>query len=199
MGRDKALLPVEGSPMIHRMADLLRTVTGREPVLLGPRARYGELGLAVVEDGVDEAGPLAGLVAMLASESAGELNVVLPVDMPGLEPGFVLSWIDFIRVKPELDAVVPLTTSGLAPLSAVYRRRAGSVLAREFARGTRRVRQAIEALHVGTIEATPEQLANLNTPEDWARHNGRDAGSGDLDEREPTAPCFNVDWRQGPV
>lgn len=117
MGVDKALLEIEGEPLVARAARLLSEVA--EPVVLAPgkAGRLGrDLGYLEVEDDVPGAGPLGGLAAALAA-SPHPLVAALAVDMPFACPalfGLLASLHD------SEDAVVPVTSSGLEPLHAVY-------------------------------------------------------------------------------
>ena len=65
MGADKALLELDGQPLVLRVAGLLAEAA--DPVFLAPGrpGRLGDLGYAELEDPVPDAGPLAGLAAGL--------------------------------------------------------------------------------------------------------------------------------------
>jgi molybdenum cofactor guanylyltransferase len=60
MGRDKALLKLDGVPMIVRMARLAGPHVASVTVI-GPPKRYASLGLCVVPDRWPGVGPLGGL------------------------------------------------------------------------------------------------------------------------------------------
>jgi molybdopterin-guanine dinucleotide biosynthesis protein A len=49
MGRDKAMLELDGETMLRRTYDLLGRVCGAATVV-GPRERYASLGLPLIED-----------------------------------------------------------------------------------------------------------------------------------------------------
>lgn len=171
MGRDKALLPFRGITLVEHMARLLEDVAG-SATLVGAPERYGHLGWPVLADEQafekGDRGPLAGLVTLLRATEA-DLNVVVACDMPGLSRGFVLQMLEAARLDPGCDAVVPLTTNGLNPLSAVYRRSALEALASALGEGRLKVRDALKRLKIREIAAEPETLANVNTPQEWVR------------------------------
>ncbi len=84
MGRDKALLPLDGRPLIEHMLDKMRGL-GLHARICGSRpdlAQFAE----VVADNFAGSGPLAGIEAALAV-SDSELNLFVPVDLPGLPAG----------------------------------------------------------------------------------------------------------------
>lgn len=119
MGRDKALLSWGGHPLIARMVELARAVDP-EPRICGSRqdlAQFAE----VVADQQLQCGPLAGIAAGLEASDA-ELNLFLPVDMPGIPPDF-LCWL---RARAEASgavATIPRFEDRPQPLCAIYSRR----------------------------------------------------------------------------
>ena len=173
MGTDKALLLVDGQPLVLRVAELLSSVA--DPVLLasGKPGRLGDLGLAEVEDAIPGAGPLAGLVAGLEA-SPHDLLGVVAADMPFASP-------ELLRHLAEraggADAVVPVTASGREPLHAVYSASALPGLRAALFEDHLAVRDALRTLRV--LEVTEDEWRradptgrfslNLNRPEDLAR------------------------------
>jgi molybdenum cofactor guanylyltransferase len=117
MGVDKALLEIDGEPLVARAARLLSEVA--DPVVLasGAAGRLGrDFGYLEVEDEVREAGPMGGLAAALAS-SPHRLVAAVAVDMPYASPAV----FDLLAgLHDGEDAVVPVTAPGLEPLHAVY-------------------------------------------------------------------------------
>ena len=72
-GENKALVSISGEPLIVRLASQLAS-EGRDVTLVVQKATdYLAYGIPVIEDGVDQAGPLAGVVAALrASKGCGD-------------------------------------------------------------------------------------------------------------------------------
>jgi molybdopterin-guanine dinucleotide biosynthesis protein A len=172
MGRDKALLDVEGEPLVLRVAR--RMAEGADPVLLasGRPGRFGELtaGFAEVADGRLDAGPLAGIVAGLEA-SPNPLVAAAAVDMPFASPavfGLLAGLWD------GEDVVVPITTNGTEPLHAVYATAALPALRAALESGPRSLRRLMGSLRVRTV--APEEwraedpegrfAINLNRAED---------------------------------
>jgi molybdopterin-guanine dinucleotide biosynthesis protein A len=187
MGRDKALLPFAGQPLVAHALSTLRQA-GLTASIAGASSSFA--GLApVVEDAQPGLGPLSGICATLASTSAHHA-VFLPVDLP-LLPASLISFLlrhaqttgravtlpsvnGFAQTFPAvLDrAVLPLLQTELGAgrsgcfsafqAGAAIRREPMSVVAAEL------LAQAGQALHPGGLPASC-WFFNVNTPEDFER------------------------------
>src|SRR3974377_2140775 len=91
MGRDKAFLVFRGQTLLERALQSLRAVTSKVYVV-GAREKFCSFG-PVVEDVYPDRGPLAGIHAAL-STSDTELNLVLAVDMPLIEPALLVFLVE---------------------------------------------------------------------------------------------------------
>jgi len=122
MGRDKAFLPFpapDGPPLIARQAALLRSlgindllISGRSDVdytTVVPDAR-------LVTDTVPDAGPLAGIAAILAA-ARHPWVLIVAVDLPHLTPAYLQTIID---ASDGRTGVVPQSSQGYEPLVALY-------------------------------------------------------------------------------
>ncbi len=141
MGRDKALLILDGRTLIERMLDKLRAV-GLRPRICGSRsdlARFAD----VVPDNFSQSGPLAGIEAALAV-SDSELNLFVPVDLPGL-PAEFLRWLMARAETSQAVATIPRYGDRLHPLCAVYSRRLLEGLRESLGAGHRKVMDGIRA------------------------------------------------------
>lgn len=78
MGTPKALLPWNGRTLLEHARDRL-IAAGLEPVLLGPADWADAYGLQRISDAIEEAGPLGGLLAVLARGDAFALAVDVPL------------------------------------------------------------------------------------------------------------------------
>ncbi len=140
MGRDKALLEVEGETLVERALGLLHGL-GLEPRICGSRpdlARFAD----VVPDNFPLSGPLGGIEAALAVSNA-ELNLFVPVDLPGLPADF-LRWLMARAETSQAVATIPTYGGRLQPLCAVYSRRLISGLRSALGGGRFKVMAAIE-------------------------------------------------------
>jgi molybdopterin-guanine dinucleotide biosynthesis protein A len=170
MGEDKALVQLKGRALLDRALDLVRTLTP-EVVIVGERSRFSNFG-TVVEDTFRERGPLAGIHAALTA-SATELNLILALDMPFVERGF-LKYL--VREASGTDALVtvPRTTAGWQPLCAVYRRAFASLAERALLQGQNKIDTLFNGLRVLIIDEkelerrgfSEAMFRNLNTRQD---------------------------------
>jgi molybdenum cofactor guanylyltransferase len=170
MGRDKALLRAGAVRWVDRQLDLLRALSPDE-LLLSVRAGvdYGCAGVRLVPDATAEAGPLAGLEAVLAATTAAHVLVVA-VDLPQLE----LSLLRMLhaQVEPRIGAVA-WTERGWEPLVGIYPREALAVVRERLRIRRLALRETVEHLHagglirrVGVPTDRQSQLRNINTPEE---------------------------------
>ncbi len=118
MGSDKAFLKVGGQTLLDRTLGVADKVAAKT-VIVGPRERYSAYG-ETVEDVYSDCGPMSGIHAALAS-TATDLNLILSVDLPKLEPEF-LSWLAEQAANSRELAVIPQTPDGIQPLCGIYRR-----------------------------------------------------------------------------
>lgn len=195
MGRDKAVLQLDGRTLLEHALGTVKQVCGKA-LILGSRELYGQYDAGVVEDIYPGCGPLSGIHAAL-THTRTEFNLMIAVDTPFLSA-------DFLRfmVERAVESGAMVTT----PEIAGYRQPLCSVYSREFLAIVERALQAKNPKplkHGGTEEAeeragkshdykivplfpegrtlviteeemrrfafTPEMFENLNTPGDLER------------------------------
>jgi molybdopterin-guanine dinucleotide biosynthesis protein A len=172
MGRDKALLELDGAPLIVRVARLVESVAGR-PIVVGAPERFSGLGLEVVADDFPAAGPLGGIATALRT-SRSQWNLIVACDLPYLTK----TWLEYLVARGQSsagDAVLPMNERGAEPLCAMYQTRCEPVIRAALERGTRKVTDGLVGLRVENIE--PEEwkafdsesflFKNMNSPADY--------------------------------
>jgi molybdopterin-guanine dinucleotide biosynthesis protein A len=167
MGRDKALLPFDGTPMAVRVANALRD-GGCEPVIAigGDTNSLATLGLATVADRWPAEGPLGGVITALDHFPEHEAVVVAACDLPNLSSATVAKLVDeLMRTSPTADVAMAITDRR-QPLCAAWRPSAAIQLAAEFAGGGRRLLDALSNLRVVDVAVEAQQLINVNTASD---------------------------------
>lgn len=156
-GSPKALARIDGRTLAEIGWEKLAFCDER--LAVGKIADGLELPFPLTDDGTDTRAPIAGLVAGLRA-AAHELCVVLPVDMPRIEP-------ETLAALAAACADVAVPQSG--PLPGAYRRAALPVLERRLANGELALHEALGELRARTVTIDPAQLANVNTLDDLAR------------------------------
>lgn len=167
LGADKALVTVEGEPLVDRVVAHLRRVCA--PVLLAvgddPRRLAGRAD-GVVCDEPSGAGPLAGIAAGLAA-AASEPVAVCAVDHPHPSPPLLA---DLAGLAARCHAAVPVVAATPQPLHAVWTRAALPPVRAYLGAGHRSVRGALDRLDwVAADDAV------------WARHDPRARFAADVD------------------
>ena len=165
MGRDKALLPIEGSVLVKRTAERVRAAAG-SVTLIGAPERYAHLGYQVAPDLVEDCGPMGGLYTALQTTRA-DWNLLVACDMPGITSEFLGELLDAAKARASA-CLVPQTESGLHPLCAVYHRRAERAVASAIERKLFKMHDLLKIL--GAVPwpvADASMLENVNTPLEW--------------------------------
>jgi molybdopterin-guanine dinucleotide biosynthesis protein A len=174
MGRDKALLELNGVPMVVRMARQAEPHVASVTVV-GPPERYAQLGLRVVLDRWPGAGPLGGILTALGA-STSHWNLILGCDLPHLTSEWI-EWLISRTLESPAQAIVPESRRGLEPLAAIYRKDCGLAFSTALKRGVRRVSEAVGEICFEKVTATEWRklgltdmlFHNMNTPGDFAK------------------------------
>ena len=120
MGRDKALLPFLGEPMIVRLLNRLARIADEVLVTSNRPEDYRFLGLTPIPDLLPGFGALGGLYTAL--NAAGNPYVaVVACDMPFASPELFAVELAILR-DSGADAVIPRSEAGTEPFHAIYRR-----------------------------------------------------------------------------
>ncbi|MGH7943852.1 MAG: molybdenum cofactor guanylyltransferase [Opitutaceae bacterium] len=122
MGREKALLEIEGSPLWQRQRDVLAN-SGAVEIFLSARpdqrwAHEAKGFAAVLHDAMPGCGPIVGITAAL-ERAAHPLVAVIAVDLPAMMP----VWFQSLIAESTSDrGVVGRRGEFFEPLAAVYPR-----------------------------------------------------------------------------
>lgn len=171
LGRDKALLALEGEPAAARLSALLGDFCA-EVLLVGGSAPEGAFGRSVA----DPEGPRCALRGLVAALDAARTERVLVVatDLVGLRADLLLGLLAY----PAAEVVLPVDGDGSQPLCAAYQRTPVLERARaHLAEGRLALRQLLEALQVQTLEGADllalspggAPFVNVNEEADLAR------------------------------
>jgi len=165
MGRDKAMLPWHGRPLLDHMIGLAREA-GIDHVYVGGD-RPGYRSIPDLEPG---RGPLGGLASAAAMLPDGRL-LVLAVDMPRLTPGLLRALMDDDTHWHAHDGCACHEGAPL-PMALELRGDTRTAIADCLAAGgrdasIRALQQRIGTHVLATTPAIELMLANINTPAEW--------------------------------
>jgi molybdopterin-guanine dinucleotide biosynthesis protein A len=174
MGRNKALVPFLGVPMIQRVCDRMAGC-GNERIVTANHPRdLAFLDLPCFPDLVPDRGALGGLYTALW-HSSHPLVAVVACDMPFANLALLRFACDQIG---SADVAIPESAGGLEPLHAVYRRETCLPAIRAaldigkwrvdawFGQVQIRVLERSDYAHLDPRELT---FVNVNTPEELAQ------------------------------
>jgi molybdopterin-guanine dinucleotide biosynthesis protein A len=166
MGRDKALLPVDGGTLAGsiaaRVAESASNVT-----LVGSPELYGALGYRVIPDLIPGSGPL-GAVYTALHDSGADWNLIVACDMPDVT---VALFEDLFAVaeRSGADCVAPGRADALHPLCAVYHRRCAPHAADAIHRNSLKMHDFVSNLQTMIWPLKNwAPLSNINTQEEWS-------------------------------
>lgn len=173
MGKDKAFLPVEyegaSMPLWQRQLAVLRSVDPEKLVISGPRKRGYPASVQVWADRWDDVGPLGGIATCL-SRARSALLLVLAVDLPKIQPGFLNRLLSLSQVG---CGVVPIHQNRFEPLIAIYPKAAFAAAVAQIRKENYALQHFIDELCKNRlmdgyeVDVNEEhQLQNWNTPND---------------------------------
>jgi molybdopterin-guanine dinucleotide biosynthesis protein A len=171
MGRNKALLELDGQTLIARVLDRLALLCDELIVSADAVELYADLPARVVPDLIPDRGVLGGIHAGLAA-MRNDKAVVVACDMPLLSLRLLRY---MVTLSPGYDVVVPRMGGFYEPLHAVYSARCVKPIAHLIAEGPRRVVDLYQRVRLREVSEEDVRLfdaassfVNVNTPQDWA-------------------------------
>jgi molybdopterin-guanine dinucleotide biosynthesis protein A len=172
MGQAKAMLKIDGQPIIERVAGILKGITGNIMIISNDLELYHPLGYPVVSDIYPGRGPLGGIYTGLIHSGARYI-LVAACDMPFLDEAIALA---LLGRREGYDLVVPRIGGYPEPLFAVYGQTCLEPIEENLKGGRLKITDFFAGLKVCYVEeeelaALPrarESFFNVNTPEDLA-------------------------------
>lgn len=172
MGRDKALLPWRGRPLLAHMIELARAAQA-SVTISGPRNLYGDFGVCW-PDLFGRIGPLGGIGSALRQSREPKL-LVLGCDLPFIDPRFLRRLWNESQAH---DWTLPESSPGrIEPLCAVYSKLALPAIERAIAGRDYKIDRALAAVDQRVLTTKEIQdggfgagmFRNVNTAEDYER------------------------------
>lgn len=169
MGRDKALMEIDGTSMLQRGIELLRP-HAKEILIIGDPAKYATAHAQVVPDDTMGQGPLGGIITALKHARYVRL-IVLACDLPNINDRLLMHLKQ--GLVGEVDAVVPRHDGLIEPLAATYHRHAIEAFQRNAAMGAFKMSDALAEVNAEHFDLAQGQdgwpadlFRNLNSPAD---------------------------------
>ncbi|MEH1945580.1 MAG: molybdenum cofactor guanylyltransferase [Nostoc sp.] len=177
MGQDKALIPIQGVPLLQRVCGIAKGCADAVYVVSPWPERYQDLllpgcqfirELPLSGESISH-GPLVGFAQGLA-EVETEWVLLLACDLPRLRVEVLQEWVNRLdSVGDNAIAALASHAKGWEPLCGFYRRRCLPQLLEFINQEGRSFQQWLRQYPVEVLPlAEPEMLFNCNTPEDLA-------------------------------
>ncbi|MBD2773227.1 molybdenum cofactor guanylyltransferase [Iningainema tapete] len=180
MGQDKALIPINGVPMLQLVCQVAQSCADTVYVVTPWQERYQHLLMPKCQfirevssppnpplQGGQGGGPLVGFAQGLVHVQT-EWVLLLACDLPKLQAGVLQRWADFLdEVGDEAIAALAHHNKGWEPLCGFYRRRCLSCLNDFVNQGGRSFQEWLKLHPVQVLPLVEsEMFFNCNTPED---------------------------------
>lgn len=168
MGRDKALIEVEGTSLLDRSVKTLQAVCDNL-LISSANESHARPGIDIIKDEVKDCGPIGGVYSCL-KKSVTDWNFVVSVDSPFVEPGFIKH---LLKNVDDCDVLVPQHHKGKEPLVAFYHKNSISQIEDHLKNGIYKMHRLLDALNTKYIdvqdwvETNPRLFFNYNRPEDF--------------------------------
>ncbi|MEW6491501.1 MAG: molybdenum cofactor guanylyltransferase [Cyanobacteriota bacterium] len=187
MGRDKALIPLQGVPLLRRVCEVALNCASEVYVVTPWPERYQDIlpdGCRVIQEvllsGETENrepqaehlshGPLVGFAQGLAQVNT-DWVLLLACDLPQLQVKVLQDWAkELEKTEQEAIALLPRHSKGWEPLCGFYRRQCLPFLTDFINAGGRSFQRWLAQHPVQELPASDTQLFfNCNTPADLER------------------------------
>jgi molybdopterin-guanine dinucleotide biosynthesis protein A len=172
-GRDKSRLVVEGRSIIIRQVEVLQQVAAEIFIVSSFASRFADLHVPVHPDRIAGLGAIGGVFTALEVAQADRVLVVA-CDLPFLDADLLAR---LVELSSNGDGAWVRSPRGVEPLLACYRREARGAIGAEIAAGRLKAGDLGSVLRMAELSgqdlerfgAPDRLLANLNTPDDFAR------------------------------
>jgi molybdopterin-guanine dinucleotide biosynthesis protein A len=169
-GREKALIPLAGKPMIDHILAAFEGLFDEIIIVSNQPQHLVDRNATIVTDLWDVRSALTGIHAALFY-SRCEAVFISACDTPLIKSALIAALLE--ARQPGIDIVVPETPSGLEPLCAVYSQSCLAPIENRLKRGDYRIRRFFNRVRVKrvstkrllTIDPDLRSFKNVNTPE----------------------------------
>lgn len=170
MGQNKAMLQVNGMPLIQHIHSQLTQRFDTIVISTNEKQKYTFLPCEIVPDETPGQGPLMAIYSVL--RMLQQPVFVVATDIPEIPYSILDSLLSLARENPQSRAVVPVTANGdYEPLFALYRPELIPVIQAALSDGLRHIYGLFSRVPITRYTLKPgETLINLNHPRDYQRY-----------------------------
>ena len=175
MGRDKALVELDGQPMLAHVLERVSDLGQAQTLLVSnDHAAHARFGLPMLRDALPEGGSLGGIYTALLHSRCGH-TLVVACDMPFLSPALLRHMLA-LREEGEYDVIVPRVDGYPQGLHAVYSQACIAPIRAQIESGRLKVIGFYDQVRVRYLDEAEwrpldpdgRALHNLNTPAELA-------------------------------
>jgi molybdopterin-guanine dinucleotide biosynthesis protein A len=171
-GLNKAALRIGAERIVDRQLRVLRQIADPVFIVAADPEPFAGLGVEVVPDAIEGAGPLGGIYTALTA-SPCEWTIVVACDLPYLSEPLLRR----LAQPTDADLIIPRTERGYEPLCAAWSKRCADAIKQRIQSGNLKAALVVEELRAELIEppaleaCDPHGLlfVNINTPHDYER------------------------------
>ncbi|MBD2577534.1 molybdenum cofactor guanylyltransferase [Oscillatoria sp. FACHB-1406] len=180
MGRDKALIPWEGTPLLRRVGEVAGRCCSQVYVFASRSQSYSTLlqdcpNFSILEEATSGRGPLVAFADALTQLPPADWILLLACDLPQLDSAILQQWAAQLpQLPPDTLAWVPCRDGFWEPLCAFYRPALKPHLEAFIAAGGRSFQDFLSDLPAVAFpvkEAEARMLRNCNVPDDLREMN----------------------------
>ena len=170
-GRDKAFVKIDGTPIIKRQLQILRSLFKKIIIVTNNPDKYRLRGVKIIQDIIPDRGPLGGIYSGLgASDSI--YNFFVACDMPFIKEALIRY---IIKNRRGFDVVVPKINKKFHPLFGLYRKDCVKIIEKRLSEGRFNISgifselkcRFITAQEVRRFDRKMLSLVNINTGRDF--------------------------------
>jgi molybdopterin-guanine dinucleotide biosynthesis protein A len=189
-GKNKALVKVEGVPLIERALHAMGSIFDHVIIITNTPDAYAYLNIPMFPDIIKGLGPLGGIYTGLKAipDPAG---FFVACDMPFLNTDLIRH---LAAIRDDFDVVVPRISGWIEALHGLYAKRCGGSIERLIHSGTYQIFQFFSAVSVRFVDedevrrfdADLKSFLNINTP-DELRRLGQPVSGGGIASADPAS------------
>ena len=170
MGQNKALIEIDGTPIIRRTYDLFRGLFQEIIIVTSQKEAFIGFDSRIFEDLIPDKGALGGLYTGIFFSSF-QYSFCVACDMPFIKKSLVQYLLGNMNGE---DVIIPRTKDGLQPLHAIYSKNCLAPIKRIIEEGKYRIMDFYKLVKVRVIDERDflsldplrESFINVNTLEE---------------------------------